>query len=91
MADESQVPRPVVVVTSPKSVGIAILLTVLFGPLGMLYSTIPGAIVMAILSVIIAVVTVGLGLLLTWPICIIWSALAVSSYNKQLLAGGRHP
>ena len=74
------------VVTSTKSVGISILLTVLFGPLGMLYSTIPGALVMIVLSAIVGLVTVGFGLLLTWPICVIWGAMAVNSFNTKLLA-----
>jgi len=69
--------------------GISIILTVLFGPLGMLYSTIMGAIIMAVLSVIIAVFTAGLGLIITWPICIIWGAVATSSHNKKLLAGAK--
>jgi hypothetical protein len=35
-----------IVVTSTKSVGIAILLTILFGPLGMLYFIVPGGLIM---------------------------------------------
>lgn len=77
------------VVTKTKSMGIAILLTVLFGPLGMLYSTILGAIIMIIVSVVVAILTLGIGLIVTWPICIIWAAAATSSYNKKLLAGQR--
>ena len=51
-----------VVVTPTKSMGIAIILTVLFGPLGMLYSTIIGGVIMLIASVILGAVTFGLGL-----------------------------
>ena len=76
-----------VVVTQTKSVGISILLTVLFGPLGMLYSTVPGALIMLVISVIVALVTAGIGVVITWPICIIWGAVAVNSYNKRALAG----
>lgn len=36
----------VVTVASPKSVGVAFLLTLLFGPLGMFYSTVSGALIM---------------------------------------------
>jgi len=89
MSSEPQSPGQVTVVSTTKSMGISILLTVLFGPLGMLYSTIPGAIIMAIVSVIVGVLTVGIGFLITWPICIIWGAIATSSYNKKLLAGAR--
>ncbi len=78
-----------VVVTPTKSVGISILLTVLFGPLGMLYSTIWGAIIMIVVSVVVGVVTLGFGAFVTWPICILWAALATSSYNRNLLAGKR--
>ena len=39
-----------VIVTPVKSMGISILLTVLFGPLGMLYSTVWGAVIMILLS-----------------------------------------
>jgi hypothetical protein len=74
------------IVISPKNTGIALLLTLLFGPLGMLYATIPGAIVMGILSFIAVFLTAGLGLIITWPICIIWTIVSVSSYNKNLMA-----
>ena len=84
MANEE--PKQVIVI-STKSMGIAILLTVLFGPLGMLYSTIWGAIIMIVLSAIVGIVTFGFGLIITWPICIIWTAVATNSYNKKLLAG----
>jgi hypothetical protein len=82
-----QAPRTVV--TPTKSMGVAILLTILFGPLGMLYATIPGALVMIVVSVLVAIVTFGLGLLITWPISIIWAAIATSRYNRRLLAGQR--
>jgi len=81
----SNAPQQVVVVVKPvKSAGVAIILTVLFGPLGMFYSTIAGGIIMTILSLLVALFTLGLGLIITWPICIIWGALAASSYNKRI-------
>ena len=66
---------------------IAVLLGVFLGPIGLLYSTIPGAIVMFLINVVIGIVTLGFGLFLTWPICGIWAYVAASSYNKKLLAG----
>jgi hypothetical protein len=75
-----------VIVTPTKSVGIAILLTFLFGSIGMFYSTVWGAVIMIVLSIIVGILTAGLGLVLKWPISIIWGALAASSYNKKLLA-----
>ncbi len=82
-----------VIVTPTKSVGIAILLTVLFGPVGMLYSTILGGLIMIAVTFVIGMIgllTLGLGLLLLiplWPVYIIWAAVAVNSYNKKLLEG----
>ena len=83
---QNQVPQQVVV-TPTKSMGLAILLTVLFGPIGMFYSTIWGAIIMIPISAVVGFFTVGIGLLVTWPICIIWTAVATSSHNKKLLSG----
>lgn len=74
-----------VVVKSTKNVGIAILLTFIFGPLGMLYSTIPGAIVMGIISLVVGFLTGGVGLLVTWPICILWAAISAHTHNNRLL------
>lgn len=84
MSDEDSKPT---VVVSTKSTGIAILLTVLFGPLGMLYSTIWGAIIMFIATLVIGLLTFGFGFIITWPICIIWAVIAVKSYNRDLLKG----
>jgi len=69
--------------------GISIILTVLFGPLGMLYSTIWGGITMGVISLVVGIFTLGIGLLVTWQICLIWAAVATSSYNKKLLSGQR--
>lgn len=77
----------VVVTKSPKSVGISIALTLFFGPLGMFYSTILGAIIMGIIDIIVGIFTLGIGLLFTWPIQIIWAAIAINMYNKKLMQG----
>jgi uncharacterized Zn finger protein (UPF0148 family) len=75
----------VVIVKGTKSVGVSILLTFLLGPFGMFYSTILGAIIMLAVTGIVFVMTLGFGLFLTHPICIIWGAVAVKSYNGKLL------
>lgn len=76
-------------VNPAKSVGIAILLTVLFGPLGMLYSTVPGALIMIVVSIVLGFFTLGLSLMLTWPISIVWGAMAASAHNQRAMAGLR--
>lgn len=77
----------VVITKSPKSMGISIALTLFFGPLGMFYSTILGAIVMGIIDIVVGIFTMGLGLFVTWPIQVVWAAIATSLYNKKLMKG----
>lgn len=81
---EVQTQNQVVVVKSEKSMVVTILLTFFFGPLGMLYSTVMGGVIMIAVSVVVAVITLGFGVLITWPVCIIWAAIATSNYNKNL-------
>ena len=76
--------KQTIIVKAEKSMGITILLTIFFGPLGMLYSTVTGAIVMIIVNIIVAIITLGFGLFITWPVCIIWAAVATNKYNKSL-------
>ncbi len=76
----------VIHVGAHKSVVGAVLLAFFFGPLGMLYATVPGAIVMFFVNIIVAIPTLGLGLFVTFPIGVIWAGLAADSQNKRLQA-----
>ena len=76
-----------VLVLSTKSVGLAVFLGIFFGPLGLLYSTIPGALVMFVVNILAGIFTLGLGLLLTWPLCGLWAFIAAKSHNEKLVAG----
>ena len=67
---------------TPKSVGVAFLLTFLFGPLGMFYATVSGAWIMLAVSVVGALLTVGVSLVITWPLCIVWACVAASNSNS---------
>ena len=77
----------VVVMAPQKSVGVAFVLTWFFGPLGMLYSTVSGALIMLgvlfIGSFFIGLVTFGLGLIVLWPLVwvasIIWGCVAAAN------------
>jgi len=74
----------VIQVGSQKSVPGAVLLALFFGPLGMIYATVPGALIMFFINIFVAIVTLGLGLLLTLPICAVWAGIAASSHNQRL-------
>lgn len=68
-----------------KSVVGAATLALFFGPLGMFYATVPGAFVMLVISGFFGTLVFGIGIVLAWPICIMWAALAARSHNKRLL------
>lgn len=74
----------VIQVGSRKSVGGAIALAFLLGPIGMLYSTVLGACVMFVVNLFMLVGTGGIGLIVTVPIGMIWAGSAASSHNKGL-------
>ncbi|HLO40908.1 MAG TPA: hypothetical protein VK176_07785 [Phycisphaerales bacterium] len=72
-----------VVVVERKSVGLAFLLTLIFGPLGMLYTTVAGAIIMFLIASVIIPLTGGLATVIVWPVCMLWGCLAASKHNRR--------
>jgi len=89
--------RNYIIIKPFKSMGVAILLTVFFGPLGLFYASVGGAL-LAILSPLIAVWQYEKGMisegnidqflllyfLLVWPFSIFWSIISVWSYNYRI-------
>lgn len=86
-ATAEQVPRQVVVLGARKSVGTAIMLAFLFGPLGMLYSTVGGAVAMCFIMLAVGAVTLGFGLPIAWFACMFWAAHAANEHNRRLVYG----
>ena len=88
MDQEQNTPqRPqTIIVKSPKNVGLAAGLGFFFGPLGMCYATLKGALIMFLVNIVIGIFTLGFGVFLTWPICAIWAYMAAKKYNEQLYA-----
>jgi hypothetical protein len=78
-----------IVVMSTKNPGVAFALGFLFGPIGMLYATIGGALAMLCINVVIAIITLGFGLAISWPLCGLWAYFAAKKYNEQLMSGQR--
>ncbi|CAI9428736.1 TM2 domain-containing protein [Candidatus Ornithobacterium hominis] len=82
---ENRHDKQTVIIKERKSIGLSLLLTILFGPLGMLYTTVSGAIIMFVVSLIVAIITFGFGVLfICWPICMIWGVLAAKNYNSKI-------
>ena len=85
----------VVITKSLKSTGTSILLTLLFGSIGMFYSTIFGGLVMTFIvpPVMIYLLFAGKWIaflvvaLIYYPVCTIWGYNATKKYNTTLLSG----
>ncbi|WP_052466462.1 hypothetical protein [Mobilicoccus massiliensis] len=75
---------PVYVDAAPrKSLLLSAILTFFLGPLGMIYTTFLGTIVMTGLTLVVAVLTLGHGLPVVWPLCMIWGVWAGHRTNER--------
>ena len=68
-----------------KSHLVSFVLTLAFGPLGLFYSSAPAALGFLLASIIFGVITIGMALLVIWPISIITGFLTVHRYNKNVV------
>lgn len=75
---------PFTVASPRKSVVLAFVLAALFGPFGLFYSSVVGGIVMLVLSGGGALVTFGLALLVSWPVCAVWAVTATLRHNARV-------
>lgn len=66
-----------------KSTILALALTAIAGPFGMLYSTVVGAIIMGVLYGVLGILTAGVALFVLHPLCIIWGVWAAHRQNVQ--------
>jgi|GEM_PF-3505377 len=78
------VQQNVIVMGKAKSVGVAFLLAFLFGPLGLLYASIIGGVVMFFVSIVLFFVIPVVGYILAWVMCIIWALIAANQANSNL-------
>ncbi|MCA0044655.1 hypothetical protein [Celeribacter litoreus] len=69
----------VIVQEKPKSAIAALILSVLFGPLGLLYASVKGGIVMILVSLVVVPFSFGIGAPLVWLVSIIWALVAATS------------
>ena len=82
--DQPRVQQTVVIVGKQKSVGAAFLLAFLFGPIGLLYATLAGGVVMMLLAFVVGIVTFGLALIPIWLGSVVWAVIAANQANKRL-------
>jgi hypothetical protein len=80
------------VMVQSKSVGLAFVLSLFFGGLGLFYASVQGGIIITglqILSIVITFFTFGVGIVL-FPllhfVAVVWSIIASQNHNKALIA-----
>lgn len=66
-----------------KSVAAALLFAVILGPVGLLYSSFWGGVIMIPLTVVVMCSRFVFPILITWLICCIWAVGSVEAYNRN--------
>jgi hypothetical protein len=67
-------------------VGAALVLTFFFGPIGLLYASVLGALVLFVLGIIVGIVTLGVGDIFIWAASMVWGAVAASNKHSRYQA-----
>lgn len=90
MSDQNNTTVNVTIAGPRKSMAAAVILTIFFGPLGLLYASITGGLVMLgayVLAIVVTFFTLGLGAVLfpiLWILCIVWAILGVQGKDQQV-------
>ena len=68
-----------------KSQLIGFVLTFLFGPLGLFYSSVPAALAFLFAGIVFGFITVGMALVVIWPASIITGFFTVHRFNSNVV------
>lgn len=69
-----------------KSVAVALLFSILLGPLGLLYASVRGGVTLILLSFIVLSSHFWFPMAILWVSACVWGVSATNRYNKKLLA-----
>lgn len=72
--------------TKPKSQRAQALLTLLFGPLGLFYSSFPGAVLLLLAAAVLVKDFGRIGILFVWPAAVATGFLTVRHWNRNAAA-----
>lgn len=67
-----------------KSLLVSFFLTLLFGPLGLLYSSIAAGIGMTLISFFVLPATAFIAMIVIWPLCILVGLYTTGKYNREV-------
>ncbi len=68
-----------------KNLALALLFSVFLGPIGLLYATARGGIIMFVVAFVVISSRFPVPIILMWVSCCIWSVLATNRYNYKIL------
>lgn len=68
-----------------KSSAVALLFTLFCGPIGLLYASLWGGVLMSIVGIVVLGSGMHGPMILFWLICNIWGAFAVQLYNNKII------
>lgn len=81
------------IIVQSKSLGLGIILALIFGALGLFYASIKGGLIMGvvwIICIILSILTLGFGAIILMPLChiacAIWANVAIKNHNAALFA-----
>jgi hypothetical protein len=66
-----------------KSVAVALIFAVLLGPIGILYSSVLGGVIMIILGFIVISSRLIVPIILVWLVSCVWGVMAANRYNRK--------
>lgn len=68
-----------------KSVAVALLFSVFFGPVGLLYASVLGGVLLIVLSIIVLSNHFFILMSFIWLVSCVWSVVAANRYNQKIL------
>lgn len=80
-------PQQVIIVQTTKNPGVAAILALIFGPLGLLYVGWVPALIMFLICVPLILFTAGFALIVTAPTCAVIGYTRANAFNRQLMTG----
>lgn len=86
MEQQTQQQPTVVMVSPPKSPVVAFILTFLFGPLGLLYVSVVGGLVLILAAILSFFILPLIGGIIVWIISIIWGVVGAMNTKSNQVA-----
>ena len=69
-----------------KNVATSLIFTTILGPVGLLYASFRGAILMILLGIVVISSKLVFPIILVWIICCVWGVAATEKYNRRIIS-----